>query len=172
MKNFVFAVCVLVVSSAFAQDTNTGWVNIQQEDSFGDVTGYLKMHTPPSKHKTDSIGTVTGSVMLMPNDEKNLCMSFRMFRSGGRVELKGRGTWELRTRVVVNGKKVDKTIKMDPQLKSFCDLDRAASVYLANHLKAGRDIRCNVVQFGSYTLGHDIMFTIKAKDFNNPPKGE
>lgn len=169
MKSFVFAVCVLVVSSVFAQDVRTGWVNIEQVDSFGDATGYLKIHTPPSKHKTDSIDTVDGSVILMPTDDKNLSMCFKMFRSGGKVQLKDRGTWELRTRVVVNGKNMDKTIKMDPQISTYCDLDRAASVYLANHLKAGRDIRCNVMQFGRYTLGHDIKFTIRAKDFNNPP---
>ena len=169
MKSFVFAVCVLVVSSVFAQDSDTGWTKIEQEDSFGDVTGYLKMHTPPTRHRTDNVNTVTGRAFLMPNDDHNLCMSFQMFRSGGRIQLKDRGRWELRTRVVVDGKKVDKTFKMNPQLQSYCDFDRATSVYLANHLKAGRDIRCNVVQFGSYTLGHDIQFTIKAKDFNNPP---
>ncbi len=169
MKSFVFAVCVLVVSSVFAQDSNRGWTRIEQEDSFGDVTGYLKMHTPPTKHRTDNINEVTGRVCLMPNDDKNLCMSFKMFRSSGNVELKGRGRWELRTRVIVDGKKVDKTIKMNPQLQTYCDFNRADSTYLANHLKAGRDIRCNVVQFGSYTLGHDIKFTIMAKDFNNPP---
>ncbi len=169
MKSFVFAVCVLVVSNVFAQDSNRGWTRIQQEDSFGDVTGYLKMHTPPTKHSTDNINEVTGRVYLMPNDDKNLCMSFKMFRNSGRVELKGQGRWELRTRVVVDGKKVDKTIKMNPQLQTHCDFNRTDSTYLANHLKAGRDIRCNVVQFGSYTLGHDIKFTIMAKDFNNPP---
>ena len=32
-------------------------------------------------------------------------------------------------------KRLDKTIKMDPQISTYCDLDRAASTYLANHLK-------------------------------------
>ena len=168
IRMFVLCLCVLFVPAvSFAQevDTTKEWAMVGQLDEFGDLTRYLKVHSADTVHSSDSTSSRSGYATMF-HDKEQIKFTITRFQT---TEDVSDGDWFMNTKVMVNGKPMYKKIKLGNSYK-ILSLSKSDTLTIAAHLKAGRDVKCSVIQMGEHTLGHNVKVTITSKGFASPRK--